>query len=172
MARGKAPGAPSGHPVTITAEGGGRIPCYYIECLRDRAITLKLQQGIQNIHPVNRCFPLTPIIPNCSPHLSSLQIVFSRLAAPRGCYGRLSRSTLFAWQFAAGVYRRTTMAISRIPAIDAGINHYNSRLRRCFRRIIRITSNSFIVAATVFVPSHQPLAQPFLARQNPYSCRG
>jgi hypothetical protein len=44
MARGKASGAPSGHPVTITAERGGRIPRYYIECLRDRAITLKLQQ--------------------------------------------------------------------------------------------------------------------------------
>jgi hypothetical protein len=164
MARGRASGAPSGHPVTITAERGGRIPRYYIECLRDRAITLKLQPDIQNIHSVNRCCRLIPIIPNCSPHLSSLQIVFSRLAAPRGCYGRLSRSTLLA-SLLPGVYRRTTAAIGRIPAIDAGINHYNSRLRRCLRRIIRITSNSFIVAATVSVPSHQPLAQPFLARQ-------
>jgi hypothetical protein len=68
------PGAPFGHPVTTTAERWGRIPRYYIECLRDRAITLKLRQDSRNIHPVNGRFPLTPIIPDFSPHLSSLQI--------------------------------------------------------------------------------------------------
>jgi hypothetical protein len=86
------PGAPFGHPVTTTAERWGRIPRYYIERLRDRAITLKLQQDMQKDSPCQQTFPLTPIIPHFSPHLSSLQIVFFRLAAPRGCYGRFNCS--------------------------------------------------------------------------------
>jgi pimeloyl-ACP methyl ester carboxylesterase len=41
------PGAPLGTSVETTAEGWGQIPRYYIECLRDRAITLGLQRKMQ-----------------------------------------------------------------------------------------------------------------------------
>jgi pimeloyl-ACP methyl ester carboxylesterase len=38
---------PSGTTLETTPERWGRIPRYYIECLRDRAITLKLQREMQ-----------------------------------------------------------------------------------------------------------------------------
>jgi pimeloyl-ACP methyl ester carboxylesterase len=52
------PGAPFGDPVTTTAERWGRIPRYYIECLRDRAITLKLQQDMQKHSPCRQTFSI------------------------------------------------------------------------------------------------------------------
>jgi pimeloyl-ACP methyl ester carboxylesterase len=39
--------APLSTPVRTTARRWGRIPRYYIECARDRAITLKLQRAMQ-----------------------------------------------------------------------------------------------------------------------------
>jgi hypothetical protein len=52
------PAAPFGHPVTTMAERWGRIPRYYIECLRDRTITLKLQQDMQKHSPCRQTFSI------------------------------------------------------------------------------------------------------------------
>jgi pimeloyl-ACP methyl ester carboxylesterase len=52
------PGAPLGTPVQTSAERCGRIPRYYIECDRDRAITLKLQREMQKHSPCRRTFSI------------------------------------------------------------------------------------------------------------------
>ncbi len=52
------PGAPFGSPVETTAEHWGRIPRYYIECARDRAITLKLQREMQKHSPCRQTFSI------------------------------------------------------------------------------------------------------------------
>ena len=52
------PGAPFGTPVNMTAENRGQIPRYYIECERDRAITLKLQREMQKHSPCRRTFSI------------------------------------------------------------------------------------------------------------------
>jgi pimeloyl-ACP methyl ester carboxylesterase len=49
-------GAPLGTPVETTAERWGSIPRYYIECARDRAITLELQRQMQKRSPCRRTF--------------------------------------------------------------------------------------------------------------------
>ena len=51
-------GAPFGTPVETTAERWGRIPRYYIECARDRAITLKLQREMQKQSPCRQTFSI------------------------------------------------------------------------------------------------------------------
>jgi len=45
-------------PVKTTAERWGRLPRYYIECARDRAITLWLQKEMQNQSPCRLKFSL------------------------------------------------------------------------------------------------------------------
>ena len=50
--------APFHTPVATTAERWGRIPRYYIECDRDRAITLKLQREMQKHSPCRQTFSL------------------------------------------------------------------------------------------------------------------
>jgi pimeloyl-ACP methyl ester carboxylesterase len=50
--------APLGTPVETTAERWGRIPRYYIECERDRAITLKLQREMQKHSPCRQTFSI------------------------------------------------------------------------------------------------------------------
>jgi hypothetical protein len=50
--------APFGAVVETTAERWGRIPRYYIECARDRAITLNLQQEMQKQSPCRRTFSI------------------------------------------------------------------------------------------------------------------
>ena len=52
------PMAPSGTPVETTAERWGRIPRYYIECERDRAITLELQREMQKHSPCRQTFSI------------------------------------------------------------------------------------------------------------------
>ena len=52
------PMAPSGTPVETTAERWGRIPRYYIECARDRAITLRLQREMQKYSPCRQTFSI------------------------------------------------------------------------------------------------------------------
>jgi pimeloyl-ACP methyl ester carboxylesterase len=49
-------GAPLGTPVETTPERWGRIPCDYIECARDRAITLKLQRAMQQASPCRQTY--------------------------------------------------------------------------------------------------------------------
>jgi len=49
---------PFGAPVLTTAERWGRIPRYYIECARDRTITLHLQQEMQMQTPCRRTFSI------------------------------------------------------------------------------------------------------------------
>jgi hypothetical protein len=44
--------------VVTTAERWGRIPRYYIECARDRAITLKLQREMQKASPCRQAFSI------------------------------------------------------------------------------------------------------------------
>ncbi len=51
-------GAPFGTPVKTTAERWGRIPRYYIECARDRAITLMLQREMQKHSPCRQSFSI------------------------------------------------------------------------------------------------------------------
>ena len=50
--------APFDTAVKTTAERWGRIPRYYIECARDRAITLKLQRTMQEQSPCKRTFSI------------------------------------------------------------------------------------------------------------------
>jgi hypothetical protein len=50
--------APSGTPVQTTPERWGSIPRYYIECARDRAITLRLQQEMQKHSPCRQTFSI------------------------------------------------------------------------------------------------------------------
>jgi pimeloyl-ACP methyl ester carboxylesterase len=52
------PGAPFGAPVGTSAAGWGQIPRYYIECERDRAITLKLQREMQKHSPCRETFSI------------------------------------------------------------------------------------------------------------------
>ena len=47
-----------GTPVATTPERWGRIPRYYIECARDRAITLPLQREMQKHSPCRQTFSL------------------------------------------------------------------------------------------------------------------
>lgn len=51
-------GAPFGTPVQTSAERWGLIPRYYIQCDRDRAITLKLQQEMQKRSPCRQTFSI------------------------------------------------------------------------------------------------------------------
>jgi pimeloyl-ACP methyl ester carboxylesterase len=51
-------GAPFGTPIETTAERWGRVPRYYIECARDRAITLRLQREMQKASPCRETFSL------------------------------------------------------------------------------------------------------------------
>jgi pimeloyl-ACP methyl ester carboxylesterase len=51
-------GAPFETPVRTSLERWGRIPRYYIECARDRAITLKLQQEMQKHSPCRQPFTI------------------------------------------------------------------------------------------------------------------
>jgi len=51
-------GAPFGSPVETSAARWGRIPRYYIECERDRAITLKRQQEMQSHSPCQETFSI------------------------------------------------------------------------------------------------------------------
>jgi pimeloyl-ACP methyl ester carboxylesterase len=50
--------APISTPVVTTPERWGRIPRYYIECARDRAITLKLQRAMQKESPCRQTFSI------------------------------------------------------------------------------------------------------------------
>ena len=50
--------APFGTRVETTPERWGRIPRYYIECERDRAITLKLQREMQKHSPCRQTFSI------------------------------------------------------------------------------------------------------------------
>ena len=47
---------PIGKPVVTTAGRWGGIPRYYIECARDRAITLQLQRAMQKESPCKQTF--------------------------------------------------------------------------------------------------------------------
>ena len=50
--------APLGTPVETTPERCGKIPRYYIECARDRAITLKLQRAMQQASPCRHTYSI------------------------------------------------------------------------------------------------------------------
>jgi pimeloyl-ACP methyl ester carboxylesterase len=50
--------APLQTPVVTSAERWGRIPRYYIECTRDRAITLSLQRQMQMHSPCQQTFTI------------------------------------------------------------------------------------------------------------------
>ena len=50
--------APFGTPMKTTAEGWGSIPRYYIECARDRAMTLMLQREMQKHSPCRQAFSI------------------------------------------------------------------------------------------------------------------
>jgi pimeloyl-ACP methyl ester carboxylesterase len=51
-------GAPFGTPVQTSAERWGRTPRYYIECARDRALTLRLQREMQKHSPCRQTFSI------------------------------------------------------------------------------------------------------------------
>ena len=50
--------APTTAPVATTPERWGRIPRYYIECARDRALTPKLQRAMQQAFPCRQTFSI------------------------------------------------------------------------------------------------------------------
>lgn len=73
--------APFHTPVATTAERWGSIPRYYIECGRDRAITLKLQCEMQKHSPCRQTFHLET---DHSPFLSTpeqLADILSRIGS-------------------------------------------------------------------------------------------
>ena len=73
-------GAPFGTSVQTSAERWGRTPRYYIECDRDRAITLKLQREMQKHSPCRQTFSIDT---DHSPFFSAptqLADVLSRIA--------------------------------------------------------------------------------------------
>ncbi len=73
-------GSPFGVPVETSAARWGRIPRYYIECERDRAITLGLQREMQNHSPCQETFSIDT---DHSPFLSmpeQLVDIFLRIA--------------------------------------------------------------------------------------------
>jgi len=51
-------GAPFGTPVETTGAHWGQIPRYYIECVRDRALTLTLQREMQKQSPCRQTFSI------------------------------------------------------------------------------------------------------------------
>jgi pimeloyl-ACP methyl ester carboxylesterase len=59
--------AAMGAPVHITEAGAERVPRAYVECLRDRAITIELQRHMQAARP---CAPVLQIDTDHSPMLS------------------------------------------------------------------------------------------------------
>ena len=61
---------PFGVPVETTAERWGSLPRYYIECLRDRALTLTLQRAMQAQSPCRETFAIDT---DHSPFLSTPQ---------------------------------------------------------------------------------------------------
>jgi pimeloyl-ACP methyl ester carboxylesterase len=74
-------GALLGTPVRTTAERWGRIPRYYIECYRDRAITLRVQREMQKQSPCRQAFAIDT---DHSPFFSApdqLAKVLSRVAS-------------------------------------------------------------------------------------------
>jgi pimeloyl-ACP methyl ester carboxylesterase len=74
------PPAPVRTPVATTQERWGRIPRYYIECARDRAITLKLQRAMQEQSPCRQTFSIDT---DHSPFFSSpgeLADIFDQIA--------------------------------------------------------------------------------------------
>jgi pimeloyl-ACP methyl ester carboxylesterase len=74
-------GAPFETPVQTTVERWGRIPRYYIECVRDRALTLSTQQEMQKHSPCRQTFSIDT---DHSPFLSTpeqLADIFSRIAS-------------------------------------------------------------------------------------------
>ena len=50
--------APFGAPVHTTQDRWGRIPRYYIECARDRALTLPIQKEMQKHSPCRQTFSI------------------------------------------------------------------------------------------------------------------
>jgi pimeloyl-ACP methyl ester carboxylesterase len=50
--------APLDTPLKTTPEHWGRVPRYYVECARDRAITLKLQRQMQKASPCKQTFSI------------------------------------------------------------------------------------------------------------------
>jgi len=74
-------GVPLGTPVVTTAERCGRIPRYYVECARDRAITLGLQREMQKASPCRETFSIDT---DHSPFFSApaqLADILSRIAS-------------------------------------------------------------------------------------------
>lgn len=88
--------APFATPVQTTAERWGTIPRYYIECARDRAITLGLQREMQKHSPCRQSFSITT---DHSPFFSAkeeLVDIFLQIgsAAGRGRDGARKRSSV------------------------------------------------------------------------------
>jgi pimeloyl-ACP methyl ester carboxylesterase len=54
-------------PLRITAERFGRVPRAYVECTRDRAVTLQAQRRMLSVHP---CDPVLTLESDHSPFLS------------------------------------------------------------------------------------------------------
>jgi len=74
-------GAPFETPVETTVGRWGRIPRYYIECARDRALTLRLQQEMQKHSPCRQTFSIDT---DHSPFLSAperLADILSRIGS-------------------------------------------------------------------------------------------
>ena len=51
-------GQPFGAPMATTAERWGNIPRFYVECLRDRALTLRAQRAMQQQSPCRESFAI------------------------------------------------------------------------------------------------------------------
>jgi pimeloyl-ACP methyl ester carboxylesterase len=49
---------PFGTPMATTADRWGKIPRYYIECVRDRALTLTIQQEMQKHSPCRQTYSI------------------------------------------------------------------------------------------------------------------
>jgi len=54
----RSPLAPLIAPVDVTGEGWGRVPRVYIECTKDRTVTIEMQRRIHGSWPCDRVFTL------------------------------------------------------------------------------------------------------------------
>jgi pimeloyl-ACP methyl ester carboxylesterase len=75
--------APVGTPVRISEERFGRIPRFYVECYRDRAITLPLQR---RMHQASPCQEVYAVDTDHSPFLSApeeLEEILSQAGSAR-----------------------------------------------------------------------------------------
>lgn len=79
------PRAPNVTPIHITHQNFGKVPKVYIECLRDRMLTLRHQRAMHRAH---RCNEIVSLDSDHSPFLSRPKTLATKLKAIANSYSR------------------------------------------------------------------------------------